>query len=348
MGFFKKSEPKELALDGIQIALSKGWSVVEGFSCYVHTASGGHQKNLRKLFAVNNGKNIPIRLEIDLSDKDVVDIYSAVGRLGEVSEYYKSPWWKRAYKALDDRKFHVGTANIYQNDDGKYNFNASLNRPYEISIDPSIIELKAMSEVQIEKTLNQLVELDDDADIETNSQVKSHAKKAVKLVAKLYAHGLSLNEIDVPYKSELLELCAGFISESESSADAEDQQIAPESFVQDWNDCISSTGSFAPKVPSEFELTQTKIITENPGIGTLMSGKSIVLSGDFNVFSRDEGENAIKIRGGKSPSSVSKKTFALVIGVHPGDAKIAYAKEFGIPIINEGQFLKLIETGDLS
>ena len=44
------------------------------------------------------------------------------------------------------------------------------------------------------------------------------------------------------------------------------------------------------------------------------TGKSVVVTGTLEGFSRDEAEEAIKARGGKSPGSVSKKTTAVVVG----------------------------------
>ncbi|NBT37950.1 MAG: hypothetical protein EBT21_07575, partial [Actinobacteria bacterium] len=53
----------------------------------------------------------------------------------------------------------------------------------------------------------------------------------------------------------------------------------------------------------------------------------------------------IKARGGKSPGSVSAKTFCVVVGDAPGASKIAKAGELGIPVVQAGDFGKLLETG---
>ena len=50
----------------------------------------------------------------------------------------------------------------------------------------------------------------------------------------------------------------------------------------------------------------------------VLAGKAVVVTGSLEGFSRDEAEAAIKGRGGKSPGSVSAKTYAVVIGAEPG------------------------------
>jgi DNA ligase (NAD+) len=83
------------------------------------------------------------------------------------------------------------------------------------------------------------------------------------------------------------------------------------------------------------------------GRSTTLAGKSIVVTGTLANFSRDEAAAAIKSRGGKSPGSVSKKTTAVVVGDEPGASKVTKAGELGIPVLNEGQFQELLETGEL-
>ena len=58
-----------------------------------------------------------------------------------------------------------------------------------------------------------------------------------------------------------------------------------------------------------------------------------MVTGAVPGFTREEAEEAILARGGKSPGSVSKKTFALVVGDAPGASKLKKAEELGIPIV---------------
>ena len=78
-----------------------------------------------------------------------------------------------------------------------------------------------------------------------------------------------------------------------------------------------------------------------------LEGASVVVSGTLDGFSRDGAADAIKSRGGKSPGSVSKKTTALVVGTDPGASKLTKAEELGVPILDEAQFLVLLETGEV-
>jgi DNA ligase (NAD+) len=76
-------------------------------------------------------------------------------------------------------------------------------------------------------------------------------------------------------------------------------------------------------------------------------GKSVVVTGTIDGFTREEAEAAIKDRGGKSPGSVSKKTDAVVVGTEPGASKVTKAEALGIPMIDAAGFLELLETGEI-
>ena len=83
------------------------------------------------------------------------------------------------------------------------------------------------------------------------------------------------------------------------------------------------------------------------GLEKVLDGKSIVVTGTLENFTRDEAADAIKKRGGKSPGSVSGKTDAVVLGDNPGGSKISKAEQLGIPILNEEEFNHLLETGEV-
>jgi len=78
-----------------------------------------------------------------------------------------------------------------------------------------------------------------------------------------------------------------------------------------------------------------------------LAGATIVVTGTLEGFNREEVEAAIKLRGGKSPGSVSKKTTAVVVGESPGASKLAKATELGVPVLDEAAFVRLLETGEL-
>ena len=76
-------------------------------------------------------------------------------------------------------------------------------------------------------------------------------------------------------------------------------------------------------------------------------GLSIVVTGTLENFTREQIEEAITSRGGKSPGSVSKKTTAVVVGEGPGASKFTKAQELGVPILDEAGFEHLLHTGEL-
>lgn len=74
-----------------------------------------------------------------------------------------------------------------------------------------------------------------------------------------------------------------------------------------------------------------------------LAGKTIVISGVFEHFSRDEYKSMIERHGGKNSGSISKKTDFVFAGANMGPAKLEKARSLGIPIIDEAEFLKMIE-----
>ena len=78
-----------------------------------------------------------------------------------------------------------------------------------------------------------------------------------------------------------------------------------------------------------------------------LEGKAVVVTGTLAGYNREQAEEAITSRGGKSPGSVSKKTFALVVGDSAGASKLTKAESLGVPIVDEAGFEHLLATGEL-
>ena len=74
-----------------------------------------------------------------------------------------------------------------------------------------------------------------------------------------------------------------------------------------------------------------------------LNGLTIVISGTFVLHSRDEYKVMIEKNGGKNSGSVSGKTDYILAGDNMGPAKLEKAAKLGVKIINETDFLKLIE-----
>jgi len=97
--------------------------------------------------------------------------------------------------------------------------------------------------------------------------------------------------------------------------------------------------------------------TEQPGGATpgvaeggpeqTLAGRSVVVTGTLDGYTREEAEAAIVARGGKSPGTVSKSTYAVVVGESPGTAKLTKAESLGIPIVAGEGFDQLLQSGEL-
>lgn len=72
-----------------------------------------------------------------------------------------------------------------------------------------------------------------------------------------------------------------------------------------------------------------------------LDGKTFVLTGELEKMTRDEAKDKIRELGGDISSSVSKNTDFVVVGKNPG-SKYDKARELGVKIIEEEEFLKMI------
>ncbi|ADQ18715.1 NAD-dependent DNA ligase LigA [Leadbetterella byssophila] len=85
----------------------------------------------------------------------------------------------------------------------------------------------------------------------------------------------------------------------------------------------------------QMEAVHEEVVTE----GNALEGLSLLYTGTFENFSREELERKIEANGGKLVSGVSKKLSYLIVGEGAGPSKLKKAEELGIPILNEEQFL---------
>jgi DNA ligase (NAD+) len=81
----------------------------------------------------------------------------------------------------------------------------------------------------------------------------------------------------------------------------------------------------------------TRVITDQR-----FAGMTFVLTGALTKFTRDEATEKIELFGGKASGSVSKKTTYVVVGENAG-SKERKARELGIPILSEDDFLSMIQ-----
>lgn len=92
------------------------------------------------------------------------------------------------------------------------------------------------------------------------------------------------------------------------------------------------------------ELVEAGVNTKSEGRGDdqRLSGKTVVLTGSLEQMTREEATERIEQLGGKASASVSKKTSFVVAGPGAG-SKLRKARELGIPVLSEAEFLAMIQ-----
>ncbi len=88
----------------------------------------------------------------------------------------------------------------------------------------------------------------------------------------------------------------------------------------------------------QFENTMAETVIESD----VFKGKSVVISGVFSEYSRDEIKQMVEANGGKNASGITGKTDYVVAGENMGPAKLEKAVQLNIPILNEQEFLVMI------
>jgi len=117
-------------------------------------------------------------------------------------------------------------------------------------------------------------------------------------------------------------------------------QIIAQSIIEwfsvDWHQSIIKKWQTAGVVMAEVAKESTDPQT--------LAGLTLVVTGSLIDFSRDGVSEVIASHGGKSSSSVSKKTNYVVVGDSPG-SKLAKAEELEVRVLNESEFKKLLAGG---
>ncbi|HEV3282511.1 MAG TPA: NAD-dependent DNA ligase LigA [Acidimicrobiales bacterium] len=114
-------------------------------------------------------------------------------------------------------------------------------------------------------------------------------------------------------------------------------------FASDVNRSVVERLRSAGLTLSEPSLTSAEAEDRPP----TLEGRSVVVTGTLEGWTREEAEQAVLERGGKSPGTVSKKTYAVVLGASPGQSKVTKAEQLGVPIVSGDRFSDLLETGEL-
>ena len=113
-------------------------------------------------------------------------------------------------------------------------------------------------------------------------------------------------------------------------------QITAE-FIADWFAQPQSVHLIQRLRDAGVNFTSNRVVTD-----TRFAGKTFVLTGALTKFTRDEATEAIENFGGKASGSVSKKTDYVVVGENAG-SKERKARDLGIPILSEDEFLEMLQ-----
>ncbi len=83
-------------------------------------------------------------------------------------------------------------------------------------------------------------------------------------------------------------------------------------------------------------------VQEQEKLSSSLDGMSVIISGTFTHYSRDEIKKVIELHGGKNVSSISKNTDLFVTGENIGPAKLEKATKLNIKMVDEEEFRKMI------
>ena len=83
-------------------------------------------------------------------------------------------------------------------------------------------------------------------------------------------------------------------------------------------------------------------VKEQEKLSSSLEGMSVIISGTFTNYSRDEIKKVIELHGGKNVTSISKNTDLFVTGENIGPAKLEKATKLGIRMVDETEFRKII------
>ena len=113
--------------------------------------------------------------------------------------------------------------------------------------------------------------------------------------------------------------------------------------VRDWFD--RPDNDWHRMIVERWAVDGVRMVDErDDGLEQTLAGRTVVVTGSLEGFSRDSAKEAILARGGKAAGSVSKNTDFVVVGPGAG-SKETKARELGLTVLDEAQFVALLENG---
>ena len=181
---------------------------------------------------------------------------------------------------------------------------------------------------------------------------KKSAASLVEEIANSKDRGLvrALNALGIRHVGpRVAALLAGRFPTIDALASASEQELAavPEigpaiaASVHEWlaSDYGRRTIAGLKAAGVRLDVPQAERIEAGP-----LTGKTLVVTGTLERFSREQAEEAIRRAGGRAAGSISKKTDYLVAGAEAG-SKLDKATKLGVPVIDEAAFARLL-TGE--
>jgi DNA ligase (NAD+) len=211
----------------------------------------------------------------------------------------------------------------------------TVRRLWELGIVRSIPELYRL-------TPEQLLELDGFGEISARNAVEAiQASKAVPFSRVLFG----LNIPDVGWvTAQTLARHFGDVDRLMNATLEELQEvdgIGPEraEALAEWFRDEENRGLVAGlrELGLRFETGEDERPKEGP-----ITGKSYVITGTLERFSRDQAKAALEARGAKVSDSVSSKTTGVIVGEEPGASKLSKAQKAGVPLLTEADLLALL------
>lgn len=123
----------------------------------------------------------------------------------------------------------------------------------------------------------------------------------------------------------------------EELADVTDVGAITAKSIRDWFAQEQSANMIQKLRAAGVNFESKRVLSDNR-----FAGMTFVLTGALTMFTRDEATEKIELFGGKAAGSVSKKTTYVVVGENAG-SKERKARELGIPILSEEEFLEMIK-----
>jgi DNA ligase (NAD+) len=211
----------------------------------------------------------------------------------------------------------------------------SIRRLWDLGLVRSIPDLYRL-------TQEQLMELDGYAEISASNAIASiAASKAVPFHRVLF--GLNIPDVGWVTAQNIARHFEGVERLMKASQEEleEVEGIGPEraEAIAEWFADEQNRGLVAElrDLGLRFEVGDEMRPKEGP-----LSGRTYVITGTLEAFSRDEAAAALEELGAKVTNSVSGKTTSLIVGEEPGASKLAKAQKAGVPLLMEADLLQLI------